>query len=162
MSMPPAHPASTRTYLVHLPLAEARHLAGTAPTWPATGDSRLAARVREWVAGLSRRRTGFVPVRRVVADLTLILDTAPLPKRPLCGPFGPGRAGLTLPGRVEYLGDGVVRLDEAAIKALVTLADGDDFRVTLTAAGHLLTVGTDTYLAREEEPGAKPSALPPA
>lgn len=112
------------------------------------------------VAGLSRRRVGIVPVRKVVADLTLILDTAPLPTRPLCGPFGPGRAGLTLPGRVEYLGGGIVRLDEAAVNALATLADGDDFKVTLTAAGHLLTAGADTYLAHEEEPGP-PSVVPP-
>jgi hypothetical protein len=148
----------SRSYLVHMPLAEARHLAGTGPTWPATPGNRLAASLREWLAGISRRRTAVIPVRKVIAELTLILEAAPLPQRPLRGPFGPG---LALPGRVEYLGGGVVRLDDTAISALTGLADGEDFKVTPTSAGPLLTIGTDSYLAREEEPDPKPPGTPP-
>lgn len=147
----------TRAFLVHLPVAEARHLAGTSHTWPATPDTRLAVALREWLAGVSRRRSAVIPVRRVVADLTGLLEAVPLPQRPLRGPFGPGRHGLPLPGQVEYLGGGIVRLDEAAISALSGLADGEDFRVTLTDAGPILTVGTDHYPAREE-PCTKPAA----
>lgn len=142
---------SSRTYLLHLPQAEARHLAGTGPCWPATPQTRLAAALREWLAGLSRRRAAVVPVRKVVADLSLILETVPLPQRPLRGPFGPGRAGPPLPGQVEYLGGGIVRLDEDAITSLARLAASDDFRVCFSDAGPVLSVGADTYLAREEE-----------
>lgn len=151
----------TRTYLVSLPLAEARHLAGTRPTWPATPDSRLAADLREWLAGLSRRRSALVPVRKVVADLTGLLEAVPLPQRPVRGPFGPGRDGLPLPGQVTYLGGGIVRLDVTAISALASLVDGEDFKATLTDAGPILTVGADHYPAREEEPDPKLAALPP-
>lgn len=146
----------SRTYLVHLPLAEARHLAGTGHSWPTTSEARLAAGVREWLAGLSRRR-GVVPVRKVVADLTSILEAVPLPQRPVCGPFGPARAGLRPPGRVEYLGSGIVRLDDEAVGSLASLADGEDFRVVHTDAGPVLTVGPERYLAREEEPDTKPA-----
>ena len=146
----------SRTWLVHLPQAEARHLAGTGHGWPATPQMRLAAALQEWLAGISRRRTTVVSVRKVVADLTLILETVPLPQRPVCGPFGPARAGLRPPGRVDYLGGGIVRLDEDALSALASLPPSDDFRVTHTNAGPLLSVGTDAYLAREEEPDTKP------
>jgi hypothetical protein len=124
-----------RTWLVHLPLAEARHLAGTGHGWPATPQMRLAAALREWLAGVSRRRAGVVPVRKVIADLTLILETVPLPQRPVCGPFGPSSAGPRPPGRVDYLGSGIVRLDEDAITWLASLVPGDDFHVTHTDAG---------------------------
>jgi hypothetical protein len=145
-----------RTYLVHLPLAEARHLAGTGTAWPASPQLRLAGALREWLAGLSRRRTTVIAVRKVITDLSLILEAVPLPQRPVCGPFGPARAGPRPPGRVEYLGGGIVRLDQDAISALASLDPADDFHVTHTNAGPLLTVGADTYLAREEEPDSKP------
>ena len=145
-----------RTYLVHMPPAEARHLAGTGPSWPATPQIRLASALHEWLTGLSRRRTAVIPVRKVVTDLGLILQTVPLPQRPLHGPFGPGRTGPPLRGRVDYLGSGIVRLDEDALSSLAGLAPGDDFRASFTDAGPVLTVGTDAYLAREEEPEAKP------
>ena len=144
------------TYLVHMPLAEARHLAGTSPAWPALPESRLVTALREWLAGLSQRRTAFIPVRRVVADLTLMLETAPLPQRPLRGPFGPGRAGVSLPGLVEYLGSGIVRLDQDAVTALAGLAPGEDFRACLTDAGPVLTIGADRYLALAEQQDRKP------
>ena len=144
------------TYLVQMPKAEACHLAGTGHGWPATPDTRLAADLREWLAGISRRRTTVIPVRKVLADLSVILERAPLPQRPLRGPFGPGRAGQPLPGRVDYLGGGIVRLDDTAISALAGLAAGEDFRVIRTDAGPVLTVGTDHYLAREEKAESKP------
>lgn len=144
------------TYLVTMPLAEARHLAGTGARWPAPPQSRLATSLREWVGGLSRRRGGFIQVRKVVTDLTRILESVPLPQRPVCGPFGPGQAGFQPPGRVEYLGSGIVRLDEAAVNFLAGLAPDEDFHVRRTAAGPVLSVGADSYLARQEEPDAKP------
>lgn len=147
-------------YLVHMPLAEGRHLAGACRGWPAAPHARLALAIGEWLAGLSRRRTTVVPVRKVIADLSLILETIPLPRRPVCGPFGPSQAGLHPPGQAEYLGSGIVRLDQDAISALATLADGEDFKATLTSAGPVLTVGNDTYLAREEEPGPRPPGTP--
>lgn len=150
----------SRTYLVHMPLAEARHLAGAGHTWPATPEHRLAAALREWLAGLSRRRSAVVSVRKVVTDLSLILETTPLPRRPLRGPFGPGRDGPPLPGKVEYLGGGVVRLDEDALSSLAGLAPDDDYRVTCTGAGPVLSVGEATYLACEEEPDPKPQPAP--
>ncbi len=149
-------PPWTGTYLVHMPPAEARHLAGTSPAWPATPEARVFTALREWLAGLSRRRTGMVPVRKVVADVGLILETVPLPQRPLRGPFGPGRAGPSLPGRVDYLGGGIVRLDEEAIRSLSGLGPEEDFRVCRTDAGPVLRVGTDEYLARAEESDPKP------
>ncbi len=141
-----------RTWLVHLPLAEARYLAGASHSWPASPQLRLASALREWLGGVARRRTTVISVRKMVADLTLILEAVPLPQRPVCGPFGPGRHGLPLPGQVDYLSGGLVRLDEDAISSLAGLAAGDDFRVHHTGAGPVLTVGTDIYLAREEEP----------
>ena len=152
----------TGTYLVHMPLAEARHLAGTGPAGPATAEARVINALREWLHGLSRRRTAVIPVRKVTADLNLILATVPPPQRPVRGPFGPSRAGPPLPGHVEYLGSGIVRLDEAAISVLTTLADSDDFKATCTDAGPVLTVGTDSYLAREEEPDVKAPQMPPS
>jgi hypothetical protein len=144
------------TYLVHMPRAEARHLAGISSGWPATPQLRLAAALREWLTGLSRRRSTVISVRKVVTDLNLILETVPLPQRPLYGPFGPGRHGPPLPGRVDYLGAGIVRMDEDAISALAGLPAGDDFRVRRTNAGPVLTIGADEYLARIEEPDSKP------
>jgi hypothetical protein len=146
----------SRTYLVHLPLAEARHLAGTTHNWPATPQMRLAAAVREWLAGVSRRRSRVIPVRKAVADLTLILETVPLPQRPVRGPFGPRHASPPLPGQADYLGGGIVRLDEDAINSLASLPPGEDYHITHTDAGPLLTFGTDTYLAHEEQPDPKP------
>lgn len=61
----------------------------------------------------------------------------------------------TAPGRAEYLGGGLVRLDQEAISTLAGLADGEDFKVSYTGAGPVLTVGADRYLAREESPDPK-------
>lgn len=142
----------TRTYVVQMPKAEARHLAGAGPGWPATPEARCVAALREWLAGLSRRRTTTVPVRKVITELTLILSIAPAVRAPARGPFGPRRGGASLPGHVEYLGEGTVRLDETAISSLAALPPGEDFRVSFTGAGPVLEVGTDTYPARVEEP----------
>lgn len=139
-----------RTWLVHMPLAEARHLAGTTHSWPATPQMRLAAALREWLAGVSRRRSTVISVRKVMTDLTCILEAVPLSQRPVCGPFGPARAGLRPPGQVEYLGGGIVRLDDDAVSSLATLGDGEDFRVVYETIGPVLTVGHERYIAREE------------
>lgn len=139
----------TRTYLVQLPRAEARHLAGTGKASLPSPEARCVEAVREWLHGLRGRQEATVPVSKVAADLTLILGMVPASSRPARGPFG----GAPLPGRVEYLGCGIVRLDDAAISALAELPDGDDFRVTITDAGPVLAVGADRYLAREEAPG---------
>lgn len=141
----------TRTYLVQMPRAEARHLAGTSPAWPATPEARCVAALREWLHGVSRRRSATMPTAKIMTDLTAILSLVPLTTRPLRGPFGPGGGGLPPPGHAEYLGDGIVRLDEEAIATLAALAPGEDFRVTCTGAGLTLTIGTDHYLAREED-----------
>jgi hypothetical protein len=145
------------TYLVHLPRAEASHLAGLGPRGLAGPKDRALATVREWVTGLAHRRTATVPVAKVVADLTVILDTVPSASGPVCGPFSPpGNGRPPLPGRVDYLGGGTVRLDEDAISALAGLPYGEDFRVRFTDAGPVLSIGADAYLACEEEPGVKP------
>ncbi len=108
----------SRSYLVMMPRAEARHLAGLPGTaGPGGGDSGAQ------VAG-----------------------------RPVRGPFAPGRGGLVLPGRVEYLGGGIVRLDEEAIGSLAELGLSEDFRVVFEQAGPVLIVGPARYLAQEEEP----------
>ena len=147
---------TARTYLVAMPQAEARHLAGTSPAWPATPQQRLAAALREWLAGIAQRRSTVISIRKVLADLTLLLETVPLPQRPVCGPFGPGRYHPPLPGQVQYLGGGIVRLDQDAISALAGLGPEEDFRVRRTDAGPVLKVGAEEYLAREEEPDTKP------
>lgn len=143
----------TRRHLVSLPRAEARHLAGTGTAWPASPEARCVAALREWLHGITRSRRATVPVSKIVNDLGLILALVPAASAPSRGPFGPGRAGRPLPGRVEYVGSGVVRLDETAISSLSGLPPGDDFRVTFTAVGPVLAVGADTYLACGEGSG---------
>ena len=81
---------------------------------------------------------------------------SPAADRPVRGPFAPDARGAALPGRVEYLGAGIVRLDEAAIGSLAELPEGDDFRVIVEDVGPVLTVGPARYVAREEGPAPKP------
>ncbi len=81
---------------------------------------------------------------------------SPAAERPVRGPFAPGRHGAVLPGEVEYLGGGIVRLDEVAIGSLADLPEDDDFRVTFGDVGPVLTVGPARYAALEEEPDPKP------
>jgi hypothetical protein len=146
---------TSRTYLVHMPKAEARFLAGVGVGWPATPEARCVHAVREWLTGLVRSRAVSVSVRKVADDLGPLLARVPVTERPLSGPFAaPGRRP-PLPGRVEYLGAGIVRLDDAALSSLAGLRPGEDFRVTVTDAGAVLEIGADRYEAREEEPDAK-------
>lgn len=145
----------TRTFLVDMPKAEARHLAGSGCGWPATPQDRIVVGLREWLHGLARRASENVPVAKVIDELTPLLELASPAGRPVRGPFVPG-GGPPLPGRVEYLGGGMVRLDETAISALAELGEGEDFRAVMTTAGPVLLVGTDSYLAREEELGPAP------
>ncbi|MGE5135406.1 MAG: hypothetical protein ACM32E_21165 [Gemmatimonadota bacterium] len=107
----------SRCYLVHLPRAEARHLAGAGLAWP---------------------------------------PGSPAADSPVRGPFAPDGRGAALPGRVEYLGSGIVRLDGAAIGSLAELPEGDDFRVVFEDVGPVLTVGPARYAAVAEEPDPKP------
>lgn len=145
-------------YLVHMPTAEAHHLAGIGPPWPARPEVRCVHAIREWLYGLQRRRSPTVPVRKIVTDLTAILSLVPARCSPARGPFvPPANGGPPLPGSVEYLGAGIVRLDETAINALARLPMGDDFRVTFTDAGPLLTIGADHYLVREEHQPLRPT-----
>lgn len=142
-----------RSYVVQMPPPEARHLAGTGPHSLATPEARCLLAIREWLHGISRRRAATVPGHKIVTDLTAILNIAPPPSRPVRGPFAPtGNSKPTLPGQVEYLGNGIVRLDDTAISILTQLREGADFKVTLTDAGPILAVGADTYPAHEEKP----------
>lgn len=143
-----------RTYLVHLPKAEARFLAGAGVGWPATPEGRCVHAIREWLNGIRGRQAEDVPVQKVLDDLGPILAQVPLAERPAHGPFG-FRGNPPLPGRVEYLGGGTVRLDDAAISALAELCEREDFRVRFTDAGPVLWVGDDQYIAREEAPDTK-------
>lgn len=145
----------TGTYLVHLPKAEACHLAGIGPAWPATPEARALDALREWLHGVSRCGTASIAVSKIMADLTLILDTVPAAPRPVRGPLGPSQYGPPPPGHVEYLGSGTVRLDEAAISTLSELREDEDFRITFTDAGPMLAVGAERYVIYEEEPDAK-------
>lgn len=142
-------------YLVQLPRAEARYLAGVCASWPATPEARCVHAVREWLTGLLRSRTAQVSVRKIAGDLEPILAAVPVADRPRCGPFSLQSGGWVLPGHVEYLGAGTVRLDRAAIGSLAGLGHGDDFKVAFEDIGPVLTVGNDRYVLREEEPDIK-------
>lgn len=146
-----------RTYLIDLPRAEARHLSGVGPAWPATPEARALGTLREWLCGVSRSGAATIAVSKLVADLTLILDIAPAGTRPVRGPLRPDRSGP--PGRVEYLGSGTVRLDEAAIAMLAELRDGEDFRVTFTDAGQsspsALTITSSTKNKPSRDPNSR-------
>lgn len=138
-------------YLVQLPQAEARHLAGVGVCgWPARPEAACLHAVREWLAGIKARAAKAVPVSCVVADLELILSRVPEARVPCRGPFAP-RPGIGSPqGWVEYHGGGVVRLDEEAVATLAGLGADEDFRAVVTDGGPVLIVGGDRYLAREE------------
>lgn len=148
----------SRTYRVQMPRAEGRYLAGIGADSPATPEARCVHAVREWLNGVKGRRSPQIPVQKIVDDLEAILDLVPMAERPACGPFAARGRIPPLPGRVEYLGSGLVRLDDAAISALAGLRDGEDFRVIATDLGPFLVVGSDCYPAYEEGP----EALPPS
>jgi hypothetical protein len=138
-------------YLVQLPRAEARHLAGVgAYGWPASPEAACLHAIREWLAGIKARACETVPVSGVVADLELILSRVPQARVPCRGPFAPQPGIGCPPGRVEYLGGGVVRLDEDAVATLAGLGADEDFRVVAIDGGPVLMVGEDRYLAREQ------------
>lgn len=145
----------SRFYLVHMPKAEARHLAGVGRGWPASPETACVEAVREWLDHVQASDAGPVSVSRIAGDLRPVLSRVPVAQRPARGPFGPGGRRV-LSGRVEYLGGGVVRLDDVAVSSLAGLPPGEDFRAELGEAGPVLTVGADRYLALEEEPDPKP------
>jgi hypothetical protein len=143
----------TRTYLVQMPEAEARYLAGLVPGRPAGPETDCMQEIRDWLRGAVA--AGRPHVREFAAELTPMLDRCQLAARPARGPFAPGRRGFALPGRVEYLGDGLVRLDEVALRSLAEITPGEDFRMTSEDIGPVIWVGADRYPAREE-PGSAP------
>lgn len=143
-----------RAFLVQMPRAEARHLAGSDHGWAASPEGACVQAVREWLHVIQAARARAVTVRRIVAELRPILDRVPRDQPPVRGPLVP-RRGVPAPGLVEYLGGGMVRLDEAAISALAELGEDEDFRVTFTDAGPVLAVGAERYLAREEAQALK-------
>lgn len=146
---------SPQTYLVHMPRAEARYLAGVSVSWPATPEARCVHAVREWLNGIRGRRAEQVPVQKIIQDLDPLLRQVPPAERPQHGPLAGRGAGTPMSGCVEYLGGGIVRLDEDAISSLASLAPDDDFHVIRTDAGPVLSVGADRYLAHEELPDSK-------
>lgn len=124
-------------YLVHMPIAEARHLAGVARARPPGGP-------------------GSAPGRQPAGGREAGLAGVPAAARPVRGPFAPDQHGIAMPGRVEYLGAGTVRLDDVAISSLAGLGEGEDFRVVFEDAGPVLLAGSDRYPATEEPSDPKP------
>lgn len=141
-----------RTFLVVVPDAEAKHLAGVGSPGLSTAEARCVHAIRNWLTGLEKRRAHSVMVEQVSGDLRAILDLVPQADRPVRGPFTVLGRGVPLPGRVQYLGEGTVRLDEHALSALTSLQPDEDFRVHVTDAGPFLTVSDASYPVREEQP----------
>jgi hypothetical protein len=121
----------------------------------------VRARGPGWLTGLRRRTTRAVTVAKVVNDLTPLLDQA-LAGQPACGPFAASGGQPPLPGRVEYLGGGIVRLDDTALASLAGLPEGTDFRTVFTDADPVPVVGCDRYAAHEGEPETNPAGNPAA
>lgn len=120
----------SRYYIVQMPIAEARHLAGVGRARPA--DQLAASRA-------SRSSGGRKPGPAGIAAAG----------QPARGPFVPDQYGIVPPGRVEHLGAGTVRLDEDAIGTLAGLGADADFRVIYADSGPVLLVGADSYPATE-------------
>jgi hypothetical protein len=131
-----------RRYVVQMPPAEARHLAGV-------GRAHLAGMPGACPA--SRAGADPAPGEGTQPDEGTQPGSAgsPAAGQPVRGPFAPDRHRIVPPGRVEYLGAGTVRLDEAAIASLAGLSAGADFRVIFADTGPVLLVGADRYLATE-------------
>ncbi len=147
----------TRRYRLDLPKAEGMRLAGIGLGWPATPEGRCVHAISTWLTGLERRNTRAVLVTKISRDLWPLLEAVPLTQPLRHGPFAtPPGGGSPLPGRVEYLGAGTVRLDGTALSALAELSDGDDFQVSFTSTGPVMTIGTQCYPAREEDNPAPP------
>lgn len=139
-----------RTFSVVMPDAEAKHLAGIGNPWPLTPEARCVHAIRGWLTGLENVRAHSVAIRQVSRDLRSILDLVPQEERPVRGPFTVLGGGTPLPGRVQYMGEGTVRLDDQAVSALACLRPDDDFHIAFTDAGPVMTVSGSTYLVREE------------
>jgi hypothetical protein len=138
----------SRRYLVELPTTEGMRLAGIRMGWPSSPEGRCVHAISQWLTGLERRRVRCVLVTKISRDLWPLLERVSLAERPLHGPFA--HSGGPLPGQVEYLGAGTVRLDDTALNSLAELRPGEDFRITYEATGPVLAVGHDRYPAREE------------
>ena len=111
--------------------------------WPTSPEAACLHAVREWLADVDARNAATVPVASVVADLELILARVPESRVPCRGPFAPRPRIGAPPGRVEYVGGGMVRLDEDAIATLAGLGAEEVFRVIASDGGPVLVVGKD-------------------
>ena len=120
----------SRRYVVHMPEAEACHLAGAGRAGPVGGP---CASPPSLSGGDPQPGPAGIPAA----------------SRPVRGPFVPDQHGIVPPGRVEYLGEGTVRLDEAAISSLAALNADADFRVIFADCGPVLLVGAARYPAIE-------------
>ncbi len=137
------------SYRVELPRAEGIRLAGISAGWPATPEGRCVQGISGWLAGVERRGSRCVLVSKLSRELWPLLEAVPLQ----CGPRAePARGGSPLPGRIEYLGAGAVRLDAAALSALAELGPREDFRVTFTSTGPILTAGQHHYHLTADAP----------
>lgn len=142
---------TTRRYRVDLPKAEGMRLAGVGMGWPATPEGRCLHAISAWLTGLERRASRAILVAKVCRDLWPLLEAVPLQQPPLRGSLAPpGHGNSPLPGHIEYLGAGTIRLDDAALSALAELPEGEDFRIAFTGAGPVMTIGTECYPARED------------
>ncbi len=145
----------TRAYLVKFPgEAEAHYLAGIARHPDASPAQACVQAIRDWLGRLQATGREYVSPEEISADLAPVLArteaAAGNRQGPECGPFAPDAAGRSRPGRVEYLGDGVVRLDSLALSALACLDHRADFRVTFEDGGPVMIVGHDRYTVTED------------
>lgn len=147
----------SRTFLVVMPDAEAKHLAGVGNPGLPTPETRCVHAIRNWLTGLENRRAHSVTVMQVSRDLRAILDLAPQAARPVRGPYTALGRGAPLAGRVQYVGAGIVRMDERALSALAGLRLDEDFHVHFTDAGPFLTVSGSSYPVREEQRESGPA-----
>jgi hypothetical protein len=138
-----------RAYLVTFPGdAEALYLAGITRHPHASAAQACVQAIRDWLDRLTAAGREHVSPQEISAGLGPVLARAEAAathhRAPACGPFAPGQDGRTLPGRVHYLGGGMVRLDPQAVASLAALDYRDDFRISYDD-GPALIVGSGRY-----------------
>jgi hypothetical protein len=143
-----------RAYLVKFPGdAEALYLAGITRHPAASPAQACVQAIRDWLDRLKATGREYVSPQEISADLGPVLArteaAAAQHRAPACGPFAPGPAGRRPPGQVDYLGEGVVRLDDQAVATLAVLDYRDDFRISYDD-GPVLIVGSGRYPLTED------------